>query len=380
VAELAGEARAHGVRRIHVLGWRDLDDPEAGGSEVHADHVMRRWAEAGLEVVHRTSAAAGHPAETARHGYRAVRRGGRYDVFPRAAVAELARRLGPWDAVVEIWNGVPWFSPAWARRRPHVVWLHHVHGPMWDQVFPRPIAAAGRFLELRLAPPVYRRSEVITLAEASRDELVHLGFRPERVHVVPPGVDPAFTTGGSPSPAPLVVAVGRLAPVKRFDELIPAVATVRASVPGVSLVIVGEGPERERLEGLVRDLDAGDWVSLPGRLALPDLIALYQRAWVATSASLAEGWGMVLTEAAACGVPAVATDLVGHRGAVREGDTGLLVPDPAALAPALTRVLTDHDLRARLAAGATAWASSLRWDRTAAQCLAVLVDDARRRS
>ena len=53
---------AGGVRRVHVLAWRDLDDPDAGGSEVHADEFMRRWAAAGLEVTHRTSAAVGQPA------------------------------------------------------------------------------------------------------------------------------------------------------------------------------------------------------------------------------------------------------------------------------------------------------------------------------
>ena len=62
IEQLAAEMIAVGCRRVHVLAWRDLDDVDAGGSEVHADHFMRRWAAAGLEVTHRTSAAAGQPA------------------------------------------------------------------------------------------------------------------------------------------------------------------------------------------------------------------------------------------------------------------------------------------------------------------------------
>jgi hypothetical protein len=98
---------AAGIRRVHVLAWRDLDDIDAGGSEVHADELMSRWASHGLDVLHRTSAAVGLPASDTRNGYAVVRRGSRYSVFPRTIASELTRRMGRFDALVEIWNGVP---------------------------------------------------------------------------------------------------------------------------------------------------------------------------------------------------------------------------------------------------------------------------------
>src|SRR5215208_1279360 len=72
-----------------MLAWRDLDDPEAGGSEVHASTVARLWAEAGLEVTMRTSFASGQPQMSWRDGYRVIRKAGRYMVFPRAAFWEM---------------------------------------------------------------------------------------------------------------------------------------------------------------------------------------------------------------------------------------------------------------------------------------------------
>ncbi|MCB1039653.1 MAG: glycosyltransferase, partial [Acidimicrobiales bacterium] len=140
--KLGDLAAAAGLRRIHLLAWRDLDDVEAGGSEVHAAEVARHWAEAGIEVVMRTSHAQGHPPRAVRDGYEVVRKAGRYLVFPRAAVAEAAHRYGRRDGLVEIWNGMPFFSPLWASG-PRIVFLHHIHAEMWKMVLPPNLARAG---------------------------------------------------------------------------------------------------------------------------------------------------------------------------------------------------------------------------------------------
>ena len=369
IEELVASVMARGIRRVHVLAWRDLEDPDAGGSEVHADEFMRRWAAAGMQIVHRTSAAAGLPAESERHGYRVVRRGSRYSVFPRTMLSELSGRMGPSDGLVEIWNGVPWFSPVWYRR-PHLTILHHVHGPMWDQVMPGPLAGAGRFLEARLAPPFYRRSETVTPSEATRAELLTLGFHPSRVTAVDNGVEPFFTPGGARTPYPSVIAVGRLAPVKRFGLLLDAAFEAKEQVPDLRIRIVGDGPTRAELTRWIAEHDAGDWVELPGRLVHESLRDEYRRAWVVASASLAEGWGLSLTEAAACGTPAVATDISGHRCSVIDGRTGLLAA-PSELGKALTALLTDRAERERLASGALARARRLTWDASALGVLRV---------
>lgn len=363
LSDLVGEIRAAGVERVHVLAWRDLDDPDAGGSEVHADHFMRRWAAAGLEVVHRTSAGEGIDAHATRNGYRVVRQGSRYSVFPRTVVSELTRRMGPYDGLVEIWNGVPWFSPVWCRR-PRITIVHHVHGPMWDQIMPRPFAGLGRALEARIAPPFYRRTQVVTPSESTREELLDLGFLPERVTAVDNGVDEFFTATAARDEHPTIVAAARLAPVKRFGLLLDAAETARRRVPDLRVRIVGDGPERAALEEWIASRGAQDWVTLVGYVPREQLRDEYSRAWVVASASVAEGWGLALTEAAACGTPAVATDIRGHRSSVIDGVTGVLA-DPDHLGDRLADVLTSTELRERLAAAALERARTLTWDASA---------------
>ena len=368
---MAAELIDLGVRRVHTLAWRDLDDPDAGGSEVHADEFMRRWSDAGLEVLHRTSHALGLPDEAVRNGYDVVCKGSRYTVFPRTIASELLQRMGPYDALVEIWNGVPWFSPVWCRR-PHVTMLHHVHGPMWDQILPGPLASFGRLLEARIAPPFYRRTETVTPSSATRDELLNLGFRPELVTAIDNGIDPFFCPAGEPAARPTIVAVGRLAPVKRFNLVLDAMEVVHERVPDAQLVIVGDGPLRGELEDRVRATGATGWIRFAGYVTRDELREHYRRAWVVTSASLAEGWGLTLTEASACGAPAVATDISGHRCSVVDGVTGILTP-PAGLGAALADVLLAHDRRAALRRAGLARAATLTWESSARGLLEVLL-------
>ncbi len=327
----------------------------------------------------RTSYAQGHPPTIDRDGYHVIRRAGRYMVFPRAALSEATGRHGARDGLVEIWNGVPFLSPLWARG-PRVVFLHHVHGEMWRMVLPPNLARLGELLEHRLAPPLYRRSPILTLAESSRTELIEeLGFKPRRVSVVPPGIDSKFSPGGERAPDPLVVAVGRLMPPKRFDELIRVANRVRAHHPPLRLVIVGDGYERHALEAVVNELGADDWVSLPGRVDEDELISLYRQAWAVASVSVREGWGMTLTEAAACGTPAVATDIAGHADAVLHDRSGLLGRTLDDVASQLDRILADAQLRRRLGQGALQHAATLTWQATALGTLSTLADDAHRR-
>ena len=319
IEEIAGRS---GLRRIDVLAWRDYDDPEAGGSELHAHRVMTAWSEAGLDVSMTTSSVPGGRRVVRRDGYRVIRRAGRYSVFPRSILSGAVGRIGTGDGVVEIWNGMPFFSPVWSRS-PQVTFLHHVHDEMWRLVLPRGLADAGHLLEHRVAPTFYRNARIVTLSQSSKVEIVDRLRLPGRaITVVPPGVEPRFTPGGERSTVPLVVAVGRLVPVKRFHLLIEALVRLKVHHPDLRAVLAGEGYERPALEALIRAHGAEGWIELPGFVDDDALLDLYRSAWVVASSSLREGWGMTVTEAGACGTPSVATRIGGHEDAVVDGTSG----------------------------------------------------------
>jgi len=376
IADLAAEA---GIRQVHVLAWRDLGDVEAGGSELFTARIAAIWAEAGLDLTMRTSYAQGQKVFGERDGYRIIRKSGRSMSFPTTILSEIAHRYGTADAMVEVWNGVPFLSPLWFRG-PRVVFLHHVHQHMWDEVLGPRAAQFGKVLEGRLAPPCYRSTPILTLSESSRQEIISLlGIPARNITVNPPGVDPRYAPNGALAPNPLVVTVGRLTPTKRFDEMIRVANEVRETIHDLELVVVGDGYERDELEALIDDLDARNWVRMAGYVTDEELVSLYQRAWLVASASTAEGWGMTLTEAAACGTPAIATDIAGHRDSVADGKSGVLVASSRAMVSEMTRLLTDADARGRLAEGARKHAAEFTWEAAAYNAFVPLAQQAMQR-
>lgn len=401
LAKIGDVAATAGIRRVDMVAWRDLDHPEAGGSELHAASVAERWAAAGVEIRLTASRAQGAPRVGFRDGYRIDRPAGRYGIFPAvAAQRAFARYLGGHrprrghrpagssdhrvgavatggpDATVEIWNGMPFFSPLWAPK-PRLVFLHHVHDRMWDLVLPGGLAGLGRVLESHIAPPVYRHTPVVTLSDSSRRAIIDLlRFDPSMVHVVRPGVEESFFPGPGRNPTPLVVAVGRLVPYKRFDRLIEVLVRLRERHPGLQAVIAGEGQERPALAALIHRHGAEGWISLPGRIDDETLVGLYQRAWVVASTSAYEGWGLTITEAAACGTPAVVSPISGHSDAVEDGVTGFLAEPGAEMEQRISDLLSNPLLRRRMERAARRRAATLTWDRTALDMMRLLAAQA----
>lgn len=141
---------------------------------------------------------------------------------------------------------------------------------------------------------------------------------------------------------PVFLSAGRLVPEKGFDILIQAFARLSMDCPQARLTIFGEGPERANLEALCRRLELSQQVSLPG--FVPDPVGNFSGPGIFVLASRREGFGNVLIEALAAGLPVIAADCpVGPRLILEDGRYGLLAPpnDPEALAGAMARLLAD---------------------------------------
>lgn len=184
------------------------------------------------------------------------------------------------------------------------------------------------------------------LAERARK----LGVLESKIVVIPNGVDLAEIPAGIGQVPNRVVCVARLSWEKGLDDLINAWGKVVVDVPAAQLQIVGEGPERPKLEKLICELGLVEKVTLLGRLDHHHTLAVLSSASVFVCPSLAEGLGIVFIEAQACGVPVIGTRVGGIPDVIENGVTGLLVSphDPEALAQALIQLLQDQVLAHKL--------------------------------
>lgn len=212
----------------------------------------------------------------------------------------------------------------------------------------------------------------IAVSTAARDFAAGaLGLPPQAFRVIPNGVDVERFAAAEPlaelvDPGrPLLAFVGRLERRKGLDVLVRAFIRLRASQPEVRLVVVGDGPDRQRCAELLPASVRPDvWFS--GRVDEPTKARILASADVFVAPNTTgESFGIVLLEAMAAGLPVVASDIPGFRTVLGEGQHGRLVPpgDAAALAETLHLLVTSPPLRRAMGAAGRADVQRFAWQR-----------------
>ncbi|MFF9133034.1 glycosyltransferase [Streptomyces sp. NPDC014806] len=387
---------------ILFLNWRDPTHPKAGGAEAYCYEIARRFSAAGAHVTVLTARHPGATPFTEYEGMRILRGGGTYGVYA-AAAWHMLRHRHAYDAVIDLQNGIPFFSPLFTPRwTADVCVVHHVHQQQFDLLMPRPLSLLGRVLEKHVSRLVYRGRPMIVVSPSTLQGLRReLGFR-NPVHIVPngnatgpdrsghreaaEGTATAGPTGSGPGEAadraadrtPRIAVVSRLVPQKRLDRLVRAMPELARTVPGVHLDIAGEGSELTHLRDLARRLGVADAVTFHGHVSDARKQRLLARAWLTVVPSVAEGWGLTVIEANAVGTPALVHDVPGLRDAVLDGRTGWRLPPDADLAAgvaAALRELRDPATRERMATRCRAWAETFSWDDSAQRLAAVVLEE-----
>ncbi len=215
------------------------------------------------------------------------------------------------------------------------------------------------------------------------------GADPDRVEVVPPGVDHAFFSPGDRRGAraalglgdhPVLLFVGRIQPLKGLDVAVRALAELGR--PDATLLVVGgasgvDGDEEvARVHNLVKELDLTAQVRFVPPQPHHLLSTYYRAADVCLVPSRSESFGLVALESTACGTPVVAAAVGGLRTLVEHGRTGFLVEsrDPAEYAAATERILSDHSLSVALASAGAARARNYTWSTAAARLRRIYSD------
>jgi len=227
----------------------------------------------------------------------------------------------------------------------------------------------------------YQRAAIISVSSYTERQ-VRTALPTLRPIVIPNGVDAQRYQQAVPLPSkqgPTLLAVGALKARKGFHILAQAMKAIRQSIPDARAVFIGDDSDADYRQQIVDILErdgTADAVTITGRLSDEALLGWYQAADVFALPALNvdgkfEGFGLVYLEASAAGVPVIGTLDCGAEDAIRDGETGYLVPqnDPAAVANAAIRLLRGASLRERMGVAGRAFANQHTWDHIAAQVI-----------
>jgi len=350
---------------ILIYNWRDIKNPDAGGAEVFTHENAKRWVNRGHSVTLFASAFRNCKSRETVDGVRIIRDGGKYSVYWKAYRHYKKEFRGKFDMVVDEINTLPFFTPLYVKER-KITLIHQMAREFWFYETSFPVSVIG-YLSESCYLKMYKNLETITVSKSTRKDLVGLGFK--KVSVVSEGINfSPLKEVPEKEKEPTMIFVGRLKKAKKPDDAVKTFRIVRESMPDARLWVVGEGYFRKDLEKM-----SVDGVRFFGHVSGEEKLGLMRRAHVILVPGVREGWGLIVTEANACGTPAIAYDVHGLRDSVKDGKTGLLTENnPESMAKEVLRFFEDDDLRDRLTRGALKDAWNYDWNKSAEESLRII--------
>ncbi len=293
--------------RIAWLNQLDWQNPFAGGAERTIREVGRRLADRGHSITLYAERFHGSTEIEVLEGVKIVRPAAR-GMLHLWALTNSKSFIGKFDVVItDFSKPIAWLlSPK--SSLPVVQFVRHINGKLLmteaPSIFGPPVWLSERF-SLKW---FHKSSPVITESESTINALTQIGVERQRIRKILPGVDHSvyFPVRDCQSATPVIVYVGRLKKYKRVDLAILAFREVLQRFPRARFVIIGNGDDTPRLRQVATGAGVAGSIDFRGFLPTAEVVAWFRKAWVNVQPSSAEGWGLSITEAAACGVPTVA--------------------------------------------------------------------------
>jgi glycosyltransferase involved in cell wall biosynthesis len=359
--------------KILWLSWKDRGHPAWGGAEVLTNELRKRFCAEGHAVTLLTSGYPGAPDREILDGIEVIRLGRSRYSHPFRAIAHFNRRLrGNFDIVIEEVNATPYFSALTEKVAKRFMLYHHLEREVWLHEAPPPLNLFGYYIFEPLATRLLGRSGVplITVSNSTREELARYGFHPDRTHIISEGIEVKpikdIDTVHKFS-RPTMLSLGGLRAMKRTLHQVQAFELAKQQMPDLQLIVAGDGSGEygQKVQQYIQQSPYVADIEYLGHISQKDKHRLMRNCHIITVTSVKEGWGLIVTEAASQGTPAVVYDVPGLRDSVRHNQTGMVAAEhPSALAAAITELLSDQDHYENLRRNAWEWSKHINFDQS----------------
>jgi glycosyltransferase involved in cell wall biosynthesis len=360
------------MKKILLINWRDIRNPEAGGAEMYFHEIFKRLVLKGYHVTVLSHMYQGALREEVIDGMKTVRVGSKF-LFNFNAIPYIYKHQYDFDLIIEDINKIPFLTPLYTKcKRLHMV-MHFFRRQIFREA-PLPLALYVYLMEWCVSI-FYKKDRFVAISQSTHDEIVDFGINSRSISIVEPGIDTTFFRPTVPKTQPPMISyIGRLMKYKNVQFIISALGKLRERVPGVTLEIGGDGDYRGELERIASNYGLGEYVTFHGRISEQEKRDLLSRSSLFVNPSLKEGWGINNIEANLCGTVSLSNNVPGLKDSVIDNVTGLLYENGncSDFCEKATMVLTDNNLRARLQSQALKRAHSLDWNSIADKMRSVI--------
>jgi glycosyltransferase involved in cell wall biosynthesis len=345
--------------RIAFFNWRDVKNPLAGGAETYVHEVLSRLADRGHQVTLFTSTFRGSVPRETIDGIDHVRYAGKFSMFASALSCYSKHIKGKYDLVAESINGVPYFTPLFAKEKT-VSLIHQLTRENWYSGIAFPAAVIGYYAEDAMLS-FYRKVPCAVPSKSTKNDLLSLGF--SDVSVIHGASNISISKKSNKKK--VVLYLGRLTRSKRVSHVLKAFGRIYESNPDYSLWIAGSGPEEKNLHRLAAEL--GIPTTFFGHVDEKKKLELLSDASLVLFPAKREGWGLVVLEANSCFTPVVGYDVQGLRDSIRHGVNGYIAADGdlEKLADSASSIISNQKKLSEMEKTSKEYSSQFSWDRTA---------------
>ena len=360
---------------ILIFNWRDLKHSWAGGGEIYIFELAKRWVKAGHHV---TVFCSQDPYQKLKDkekysGIEIIRKGNRFTVYFWAPIYYLIYFKNKFDFIVDIENGIPFFTPLFSRL-PKLCFVYHIHGRQFFFELPPPLSYIGFFVERLVFPFIYTGIKVVAISKTTKKDLIKIGFKESNVKVVYSGITKPNNKNGVEKKfsSPTLLYLGRIKAYKRVDLLVDIFKDILKNNPRAKLKIAGWGTEASGLTDIIMRGEYRRKIHILGPVSESEKRKLLSKSWLFVNPSIGEGWSIAVIEANAYGTPAVAFKVPGLSESIKHGYTGLLARSKKDMIEKINKILRDKSFRERISKNAKNWAQQFNWEKTEREIMDVI--------
>lgn len=317
--------------KIQIVSWRDPKNPKSGGAEVCLTEIARRLNQKWGHSFHWFAPEfQGAKPEDEFEGIKIER----FGFFGLVHLWTFFRFFPRWsqtaDFYIEDYHGVSLGLTAYISK-PSVILVHEVAGNIWKEMWKFPLSWIGYYMEKAILY-LLKDSHFIAVSESTKRDLIQHGIPAARISLITEGsnLEPVSKPLARKERKEQFVFVGRICKMKRVDLLLGAFAELLTFYPDAKLVLAGnmDPAFQQEFDFLMSSLKLSKNVTLAGFVAKDDKTKLMQESIALVSASMHEGFGLVVVEANSQGTPAVTFNVPGYRDLIENGKNGYMVEYP----------------------------------------------------